>query len=1051
MPGVRVSHADDIKQKIASGSDAIIMLGTGFSSAVAKDKAHASWVGLLRAGLEYLKTNGLIEKSVLVESIEQDIQIGIELDSSFLVAVGEKISSLMHRTSSPHFAAFLRDTVGALEPDSGKAELARTIEQLNAPVMTTNYDTLYEQITKKPSITWSESRKFRTAIKSQSTDVIHLHGIWDDPESVILTTSDYEKILRHEDTAALRQSIGVLKTIIFVGYGAGLNDPHFQALWNFLKPLVAENVVHYTLCLEQDLVSINRENFDTPIIPVAYGDNHDQLEPFLKQLVPPTDTPQKSMTDARTASQIAETCRLQILDRLADTTLLPGVIDNPSVEYAIEDLVVEPSLLPVPPDQFATEKANGNDEMQRLNAVNEVMNSSSMVIVGEEQAGVSTALAWATLTRCGVSPTHLPIILDYKLIGQGNKWVQNAIRKHLRASGAPLSNRDPLPPNLVIAIDNFTAANERDLIRTIDDLKSVDPALVIYGVRPGSERPTQRRIGEARPAIVAYLGRVGRRHAIELARRVVPERATPLADRVLKIARKEGLARNPLSILLLIVGVNNDEGWINSVSNTTFIDSFVDSLLGRGAWRDDMHLQIDSGGYSRVLQSFATELINCDSESLPWLDSVRHFEEIVRRLDWSDNAQDIARRLIGAGILVNRDGRIFFRQSVYLHIFAARACRQNPELLAKLRSRPLYYAPIIRHYAALVRSDEKVLKWAVDLIQHVEEAETPKEALYRCYDAEELEHEANQLERLAEAVEESPDPDAPTESSPKHVEEPEQSDSTGKTETAESDDDPYEQIPDDQRSPFPAHDLDNAPDAIRLPAQLSLISNILRDSELVENADLKELGLRRVLAGWGLHMNQVHDSPGTHNLIEGITQFMAERFELSEQRRSELATDLKQVWAMVMIADAITEDLATIKLEKALQRVLNDTQLREKIHIILPALILGRSLEVQEDYDRLSEILVANSVIAGTRIYLDTFVRSDYVDARDGSLELTTLENTLVNYHLSLHPNLQGRRRKTARSKLIERYRRRRTRIRMRRQVQERQDLLSSDSTEDSD
>ncbi len=170
--------------------------------------------------------------------------------------------------------------------------------------MTTNYDTLYEQITEAPSATWADPRKFRSSITANSTEVIHLHGIWDDPETVILTTADYEKILENPNISALREAMGVMKTIIFIGYGAGLNDPHFEDLWNFLKPLLAQNLVHYTSCLRGDLANINRDNTDKAIIPVPYGDHYDDLNGFLKDLIPPKEPTATTITDLRTVIQL---------------------------------------------------------------------------------------------------------------------------------------------------------------------------------------------------------------------------------------------------------------------------------------------------------------------------------------------------------------------------------------------------------------------------------------------------------------------------------------------------------------------------------------------------------------------------------------------------------------------------------------------------------------------------------------------------------------------------------------------------------------------------
>ncbi|SKU29000.1 Uncharacterised protein [Mycobacteroides abscessus subsp. massiliense] len=1050
---ILVTHVDDISEKIASGRDVVIILGTGFSSAVADDPTNASWPGLLSAGVEYLETNGLFSNPVLRASIESDIEIGTSIDGSFLLSAGQKIASLMNRDASPHFAAFLRDTIGRLKVGHGKELLGEVIADLNVPVITTNYDLLFEEISNRPSATWLDARRFRSAITSQTADVVHLHGVWDNPQSVVLTPVDYETILHSSEVEALRQAIGVLKTIIFIGYGAGLNDPHFTQLWRFLKPLLAENVVHYTLCREQDLLGINQANSDNAIIPVAYGDKYEDLGNFLKQLAPPMDAPANTMGDARTIIRVAETCRLQILDQLADSTVIPRIVDNPNAEYVVDDLIVEPILLPVPPDQFATERTNGNHDLHRLDATSEVMNSGQLVVVGDEQSGVTTTLSWALMTRCGISPTHIPILLDYNQIGQGGKWVQNAVRKHLRASGAPISNREPLPSNLVVAIDNVTTVNERNLRRTIDDIKALAPVLVIYGCRPGVERALQSIIDDEALITIAYLGLLGRKQAIELAQRVVPDNAMPLADRVLRIASKEGLSRTPLSLILLIVGVKNDEGWINSVSNTTFVDSFVDSLLGRGGWRDDMRLQIDSGGYSRVLESFARKLINDDSVSSSWLDTVRYIEEIVRNLDWSDNAQDIVRSLISKGLFVSRDGRVKFRQSVYLHIFAARACRSDRGLLKQLLERPLYYSSIIRHYAALQRNDEEVLKWAVDLADGLDNSITPETGLYRKLGTEELIRDVERLDGLSADDDVEGESDNANSDSPLlAVESSGDGDQSSQSESNEySEFDPYEDVKEVERDPFPASDLDKAAESVRLPVQLALISNVIRDSELVENAALKELGLRRVLSGWGLYMNHVHDSASVHRLIEVLVSEVGDRVELSADRRSELSSRLKEVWAVVAVSHLLAEELATIKLARALHRVLGEAAENSDLHMLLPAMLLERSMGPVEDYEGITKILIANRNIVGSRIFVDVIARSDYHSSRDASPDMSALERLIVDFNISLHSGLAGKRLGRARSRLIEYSRKRRTRARMRREIESRGRIRNFRSMEGED
>ncbi|WP_178974101.1 SIR2 family NAD-dependent protein deacylase [Mycobacterium colombiense] len=1020
---------DEIKDAVASGT-ALVMLGTGFSSAVSADPKSASWLGLLKAGVDYLRTNGLATDAACA-SIEANIKLGETEDGTFLLAAGQVLSDLMHRDSSPHFSSFLDATVGKLEVDKSKIGLAESIESLQVPILTTNYDTLYEQAVTKPSATWRDTRKFRSAILGESHEVVHLHGIWDNPETVILTSRDYERIIHDLDATALRQAVGVLRTVVFIGYGAGLDDPHFEQLWKWLHPLLPQGIKHYVLCLQKNLQDLATANADRAVIPVPYGDDYADLPNFIASLAPPKSATSNTLQDPRVLAQTAQTCRLKIIDLLTDSTVMPGIIENPDEDYDVDDLVIAPVLLPVPQEQYIAERAGGNEDLKPLDGVSEVCNNDSLVIVGEEQSGVTTALAWAALIRARSQPGSIPVFLDYKQIGTGNRRVQNAVRKYLRGAGAPINNREPLPEKLVIVVDNVTAANDRDLIYTIEDLRNNFPSSAVFlGCRHGVEIPLQAKFAEMNADLcAAYLGRMNRRQTIELAKRVDPDRAETLADKVLKIVRKEGIARTPLCLILLIVGTINEDAWISAVSNTTFVDSFVDSLLGRGSLRDDMHLSIDAAGYSRVLESFAKKLIEDDSASASWVDTINFIDEVVRSLDWSDNPNDILDSLIAKGVLVNREGQVQFRQPVYLHIFAARRCRSDEGLRKKLRERPLYYASVIRHYAALQRDDEVLLQWAVDWMTEIASLDVTPDGIFRQLDADELKRKFKALkevsDKAADAHNGQGDGPGVDESGGESTEVSEGTDGKGdekSTELArmdEDDFDPFDLVADDKRAPFPALELDSAPLEVRLPAHLALVSNILRDSEQVQDAQLKGAGLVRALRGWGLWMSTVYDSEGVARMTERFVDLLSESNDITPARRSELSAQFVELWSVVSGATGLGEELATIKLERALNRILEEPANADSMQLVIPAVMLKRHTNGGRITNDIRNLLLKYSDHAITRVYVDIIVRIDYVSAPTGSRLADELEQFIIDFELYPHRELSHEERERMKNQLL--------------------------------
>lgn len=1025
-----MDHTSTLRRALEDHS-AVVVVGTGVSAASVSDHTNCSWPGLLKSGVQYLDSAGLLPHIAIKKSIEEDIKIGSALDPTFLLAAAQKIFDQMGGINSPHFATFLADSVGTLILDDSKSHLAKTLGHLNVPLMTTNYDTLLEQATGRAHVTWRETRRFRSALTRTSNDVFHLHGIWDDPESIILTTSDYGRIVSDVETQALRGCFGIMNTLIFVGFGSGINDPHFSALWNWLQPLTS-GATHYALCLETDLQTFAQHNLHNSVIAVPYGTEHKELPTFLGTLTNSRRTVISSLDDPSTFSQVGQTCRLQILDSLSDTAvIMKPTLGDSDQDQDIDDLVIEPILLPVPPEQFAHERAKEHPQIEKLLPISEVMNNRFIALVGEEQSGLTTALSWAVIKKSDAA-NCIPIVLDYHQLGSGHKMVQNALRKHLRGAGAPLNKKEALPHRIALAIDNVTASNETDVIRLVNDLIALDLELVVFGCRPQMEIRLQRLYTHTDKNVSpAYLGRLGRSGAIELARRVDPVQATSIADRVLAIAHKEGLSRTPLSVTLLIIGVLSDEGWINVTSNTSFVDSFVDSLLGRGSIRDDMHLQIDSGGYSRVLEALSKRLIADDSASIGHLDLVNFIQTVVSSLDWSDDPPDIVRSLVYKGILVNRGGSVKFRQSAYLHIFAARAARADSVFLSILKRRPLYYATIIRNYAALQRDDEALVKWAHELLSYLHTEETPVTGIFRSVDETEIAENARGLEQLADKsnnddrVRAGTQADATsTESGPRkdgndsELDVEVVDDRVGDTEE-EAEDDPYDRITDTEREPFPSTDLANAPIDIRMFAELSLVSNILRDSELVENPTLKEPVLVRTLEAWGLYMNYLHESPNLESMVTSIAEVIGNRIDLSEEQRKLFKERLIEGWAMYHTYGGIAEDLATIKLRRALDRVTTDSDNYSRVHLVLPALLLGVLLGSDAWDATPVNMLMMHHKIRASRVFVNVFVRALYHGTRSGSTRSERLETLIADFVMSDHPELSGARRSITKSNIV--------------------------------
>ncbi len=81
---------------------------------------------------------------------------------------------------------------------------------LEIPIVTTNYDLLIEEVSNKElsGITWKEKHKVSHLLRDGDKSVLHLHGKWDDPDSVILGIRSYQKVLNRRAYTIGDEGIG---------------------------------------------------------------------------------------------------------------------------------------------------------------------------------------------------------------------------------------------------------------------------------------------------------------------------------------------------------------------------------------------------------------------------------------------------------------------------------------------------------------------------------------------------------------------------------------------------------------------------------------------------------------------------------------------------------------------------------------------------------------------------------------------------------------------------------------------------------------------------
>jgi SOS-response transcriptional repressor LexA len=254
-------------------------VGAGFSSAATSGAEHASWSGLLLDGIKVCERLCVPTPSGWSERMKEQLD---NADTITYLAVADEVTRRLSAVrQGQEFGFWLRRTVGGLRPSKEGRTAIKAVCKLGDFIVTTNYDNLIEMATGWKSCTWSD--KYYAATLSKPQVVVHLHGVVDNPESIILSSAHYERLSTNEPTQIFHQTLFASRRFIFIGCGDGLGDPDISTLMEFAHRAEPETE-HYLLVTGKQLRRLNRHPISPQVTPVAYGSDFADLTPFLVKL-----------------------------------------------------------------------------------------------------------------------------------------------------------------------------------------------------------------------------------------------------------------------------------------------------------------------------------------------------------------------------------------------------------------------------------------------------------------------------------------------------------------------------------------------------------------------------------------------------------------------------------------------------------------------------------------------------------------------------------------------------------------------------------------------
>jgi GTP-binding protein EngB required for normal cell division len=271
---------EDLKTQIASRR-AVLLIGSGVSIASTQDAPAASWTGLLNLGVQRCVD---LDPTLFGDWQQRTTADVASPRIDDVLAGASKVRRTLERQGE--WSRWLADTIGQLRV--ARPELIGALGALEAPILTTNYDDLLERTLNRQSITWRDAVDQISFTRQESRDtVLHVHGFWRQPESVILDVADYQRVVGDHLTQTSLQTLGEAWSLVFVGCGDGLTDPNFEQFLDWIATVLkGARHRHFRLERAEDVPRRQQWHNDRGhrVRVLPYGNAYADLPAFLRSL-----------------------------------------------------------------------------------------------------------------------------------------------------------------------------------------------------------------------------------------------------------------------------------------------------------------------------------------------------------------------------------------------------------------------------------------------------------------------------------------------------------------------------------------------------------------------------------------------------------------------------------------------------------------------------------------------------------------------------------------------------------------------------------------------
>ncbi|HRI13044.1 MAG TPA: SIR2 family protein, partial [Verrucomicrobiota bacterium] len=268
----------------------VVVVGTGVAIN-ATGQPHASWLGLLKHGIRHLVATDCFTKNH-GEKLESSLNAAFspfQLQAALQHA--ETVEQVLNTPNEKAFAQWLESgfaTFKSRNEEKAKAPLdaLRDLHEAGALLLTTNYDSLLSDITGAPPVTWEEHADFHRVMTRQKAGILHIHGHWQRPSSIVLGRSSYDRVVADVSLQQLFRTLWLNWSWIYVGCGDGLDDPNLGRLLEWSKGWGESGLPDFFLARDDKAKEIAARPGKPPNLRAIGYPSHDELPVVLRSVTP---------------------------------------------------------------------------------------------------------------------------------------------------------------------------------------------------------------------------------------------------------------------------------------------------------------------------------------------------------------------------------------------------------------------------------------------------------------------------------------------------------------------------------------------------------------------------------------------------------------------------------------------------------------------------------------------------------------------------------------------------------------------------------------------